>query len=46
VRQIRTRNATWKINHESLEENAKASITVRQRPSIKKEDFKVIHVGP
>lgn len=44
--QIITKNATWNINHESLEENARASITARETPNIKKVDFKVIHVGP
>ena len=46
VTQIRTRKATWSIKGESLEENAKPNITARDRPIIKKVNFRVNQVGP
>ncbi len=43
---IITRNATWRIKEESLEENAKASITAREKPSNTNAILSVFHVGP
>ena len=43
---MRTRKITWSVKAESLEENAKPSITARLRPSIKNVVFSVVHVGP